>query len=185
MQLKPMDRPELISIVAGWMAKKENYQWLDFGDGKQLVSPEWLKIMTQRPNHVLRIYTADDCDKPIGVVGLSNVNRNFRTATLWGVLGDKSYARYGYTTLALSKILTLGFQHIGLGTINTWIVDSNCSFRIAERLNFKLIGRQRQCHHIDGRPYDRLWFDLLACEHQEIGDVGNNHRRESDCKVLC
>ena len=27
------------------------------------------------------------------------------------------------------------------------------------------MGRQRRCHWIEGRVYDRLWFDLLASEH--------------------
>jgi hypothetical protein len=30
------------------------------------------------------------------------------------------------------------------------------------------MGRLRQCHYIDDRVYDRLWFDLLASEHEEI-----------------
>jgi len=68
----------------------------------------------------------------------------------------------------VSRILTLGFTELRLRAINTWIVEHNPSIRVAERVQFKPIGRQRQCHYIDGRPYDRLWFDLLASEHQEI-----------------
>ena len=52
--------------------------------------------------------------------------------------------------------------------MNTWIVEHNPSVHIAERLGFKLIGRQRQCHYMNERFYDRLWFDLLAPEHREI-----------------
>jgi hypothetical protein len=51
--------------------------------------------------------------------------------------------------------------------INTWVAEGNPSIRILERTNFRPIGRQRQCH-LDGRPYDRRWFDLLATEHREI-----------------
>jgi hypothetical protein len=42
MNLLPLDSPEHIRLVAGWLTQKENYQWLDFGDGRQLVSPAWL-----------------------------------------------------------------------------------------------------------------------------------------------
>jgi len=168
MKLTPIDSPERIRLVAGWLAEKENSQWLDFGDGRQLLSPESLKIATQRGTHVLRIFTSDVDDLPIGVVGLNNVNPHLRTANLWVVLGDKSYAGQGYASRAASKMLTLGFLELGLHAINPWVVEHNPSIRIARRVNFRPIGRQRECHYIDGRPYDRLWFDLLASEHKEI-----------------
>src|ERR687896_648340 len=96
MQLKPVDSPELIRLVAGWLSEKENYQWLDFGDGRQLVSPEWLKIAMQRGTLFLRVFTSDLDDTPIGIVGLSNVNRHFKTANFLIVLGDRTHARQGY-----------------------------------------------------------------------------------------
>jgi RimJ/RimL family protein N-acetyltransferase len=168
MKLISPDSAELIELVVSWLSRKENYQWLDFGDGRQLVSPEWLKIAMQRGTHVLRLFTSDFDDAPIGVVGLHNVNRHFKTATLWVVLGDKSYAGRGYATRATSQMLTLGFVELGLHAINTWIVEHNPSVRVAANVHFRYIGRQRECHEIDGRRYDRLWFDLLASEHKEI-----------------
>jgi len=171
MQLKPPNSPEHLQLVADWLAQKENYQWLDFGDGRQLVSPEWLKIAMQRGSYALRIFTSDLDDTPIGVVGLSNVNPHFKTANIWVVLGDKSYAGQGYASRASSKMLTLGFQELGLRAIHTWIVEHNPSIQVAKRLKFRPIGRQRECHYINGRAYDRLWFDLLASEHEEIRDV--------------
>ena len=171
MQLKPLDSPEDFQLVAGWLAAKENYQWLDFGDGRQLVSPEWLKIGTKRGTYVLRLFTSDGDDALIGVVGLSNINPHFKTANIWVVLGDKSHAGRGYASRATSKMLTLGFSELGLHAIHTWIVEHNPSVHVAARVKCRPIGRQRQCHVIDGQAYDRLWFDLLASEHEEIQDV--------------
>jgi RimJ/RimL family protein N-acetyltransferase len=170
MQLKAVDSPELIQVVADWLARKENYQWLDFGDGRQLVSPAWLTIAMQRKTYVLRVFTSDGDDRPIGVVGLSHVNPHFKTANIWVVLGEKSYAGQGYASRATSKMLTLGFVELGLRAIHTWIVEHNPSIHVARHVNFRPIGRQRQCHCIDGHSYDRLWFDLLASEHEEIRD---------------
>jgi RimJ/RimL family protein N-acetyltransferase len=165
-KLQPVEGPELIHLVAGWLAQKENYQWLDFGDGRRALAPAWLKILTQRKDTVLRVYTTDEHAEPIGLVGLDDVNRTCRTARIWAVAGDKSFAARGYATRAVSAMLTFGFQELGLHAINTWIVEGNPSVRVVERLNFRFLGRQRQCHYIDGRPYDRLWFDLLASEHR-------------------
>jgi RimJ/RimL family protein N-acetyltransferase len=169
MKLGSLDTPEVIELAASWLARKENYQWFDFGNGNQIVTPMHLKVMTQRNTHVVRVYTGDD-DATIGIVGLNNVDRAFRTATLWGVTGEKSFRSRGYATLAASKLLTFAFREIGLHAINTWIVEHNPSARVLARLNFSYVGRQRQCHCIDGRIYDRLLFDLLASEHREIED---------------
>lgn len=166
-RLTPLASPELIRLVAGWLARKENYQWLDFGDGRQILTSEWLKIMAQRDTYVLRVYTCGD-GAPLGVVGLDEVNRHFKTARVWAVAGESALRRRGYATRAVSGMLTLAFRDLGLQTVTTWVLDTNPSVRIAERLNFTFIGRQRQCHVIEGRAYDRLWFDLLASEHQQI-----------------
>jgi len=168
MKLLPLDRPELIELVAGWLGKEENSKWLDFGNGVHSVTAVSLKIMTQRDLHLLRVYTPDDSDVPIGVCGLSNVDRRFKTAgSFWVVLGEKRYG--GYASRAASKLLTIGFGELGLDAVGAWTVEVNVAARRGlERLNFQYIGRQRRCHWIDGRPYDRLLYDLLATEHREL-----------------
>jgi len=167
MKLLPLDSPDLIELVARWLASKENYQWLDFGGGRQVVTPALLKVMTQRESHFVRVYTTD-AGEPIGIAGLNSVDRAFRTATLWGATGEKSFRSRGYATYAGSKFLTLVFRELGLHAINTWVVEGNPSLRLVQRIGFRFVGRQRQCHYIDGQAYDRLFFDLLASEHQEL-----------------
>jgi RimJ/RimL family protein N-acetyltransferase len=168
MNLLPLDTSEQVRLVADWLSRKENYQWLDFGGGRQILTPEWLAIARQRDTEVLRLYTGNGGTQPLGVVGLTAIDRGFRTARIWVVAGEKGFAARGYATRAASRLITHGFGALGLQSINTWIVDHNPSLRIAERLRFRPIGRQRACHWIDGRACDRLWFDLLASEHEEI-----------------
>jgi RimJ/RimL family protein N-acetyltransferase len=171
MQLLPLNTPELVNAVADWLNDPANYQWLDFGNGVQNLSPALLKIMSQKDTHVLRVFTADDDRTPIGVVGLSNVDRNFRVATIWVALGDRHFSAMGYPMRASSKMLTLAFRELELNVVQAWCVECNhASARIIRRLNFQPIGRQRQCHRIKGRIYDRLWFDILPFEFREIND---------------
>ena len=167
MKLLPIDRPELVELVVGWLSAKENNQWLDLSGGGATLTPAWLKIMVQRRTDVLRVFTRDPDDRPIGVVGFTNVHQTFKTALVWIAVGDKSFRSKGYATRAGSEMLTIGFEELGLHCIYAWIVDGNPSIKILKRLGFNFIGRQRQCHCIDGRPYDRLWFDLLAPEHKD------------------
>lgn len=169
MELIPIDTPEMVDLVSGWLSQKKNYQMLDFGTGIQIVTSQALKIMTQRDIHFLRLFTPDGDSLPIGVVGLSNISRNFKTATLWIVLGDKKYSAQGYAVRASSAMLTIGFTELGLHVVDAWTVERNVPvIRGLRQLHFRYIGRQRQCHYIDGRAYDRLWFDLLDSEHQEV-----------------
>jgi RimJ/RimL family protein N-acetyltransferase len=165
--LRPLDSPELIDLVAGWLSQKANYQWLDFGDGQQRLTPAWLKIMTQQDTNLLRVFTADEDDTPIGVIGLTEINRRARTARVWAVVGDKSFRARGYATQASFALLTVAFRELGMEAVNTWVVEGNSSRRIVERLGFNYIGRQRECHCVDGRPLDRLWFDVLESELKE------------------
>lgn len=170
MKLLPLDRPELFELAARWLAQKENHQWLDFGNGRQTFTPTLLKIMAQQEAHFMRLYTDWD-DIPIGMVGLTRVDRVFKTAMFWGLCGDKSFRNRGMSNLASSKLMTIAFRDLGLRSINTWAVAHNQSIRVIERLGFRYIGRQRQCHEIDGRLYDRLLFDLLASEHRELDEA--------------
>lgn len=171
MELREIETTD-IERVAGWLSREENYRWLDFGAGRRAIDAVTLRVMLQRDLHLLRGFTPDGGGgELIGVVGLSDIDREFRTATLWFVLGEKGYGRRGYTTRAASRLLTLGFRDLGLGAVSAWTVECNTgSRRVLERLNFRLVGRQRRCHYLDGRPFDRLWFDLLAGEHEEMRD---------------
>jgi len=168
MKLLPLYSPDTFELVAGWLQQKENYRWLDFGNGRQTVTPALLKVMSQRESHFLRVYTARGGSDPIGVVGLNNLDRRSLSATLWGAAGEKSFRNRGFAGFAASKMLTLAFRELGLHSVNTWVVEGNPSLRIVQRIGFRLVGRQRQCHNIDGRLHDSMLFDLLAIEHREV-----------------
>ena len=168
MELFPLQSPEHLELAASGLQCPDTYQWLDFGKGVQGVAATLLRIMVQRDSHFIRLYSPEAGEPPVGIVGLNNVDRQFRTATLWGVAGDKQFRHRGLAQLAASRLLTLAFGELGLQAINTWAVDANCSVRSVRRLGFRYIGRQRQCHVIDGVVHDRLLYDLLAIEHREL-----------------
>jgi RimJ/RimL family protein N-acetyltransferase len=167
MNLRPLEGGD-VGLVAGWLSAPENARWLSFGPGIEVLSPVSLKVMAARDTHVLRLFTADEAEAPIGIVALSDVDRRCKTATLWYVLGNARYGGRGYASRAVSRLLSEAFSRLGLEAVNAWAVDGNArSIRILERNGFKLVGEQRRCHLIDGIPRSRLLFDLLAAEHQE------------------
>jgi len=172
MKLRPLQNSDL-GLVGNWLSQKQNYEWLDFENGPQILTPTTLKIMMQRDTHLLRLFAPDSQNPPVGLVALGNINRKFKTAMPWCVLGNKDYNGQGLASRAVSAILSVAFSELGLEAVNAWTVAENRpAIRVLEHNHFRLIGNQRRCHYIDGRPYDRLLFDLLASEHKENGYCG-------------
>lgn len=168
MDLVPLDN-HTIPMVASWLGQKENYQWLDFGNGKQSLDAVILRLMIHRPVHHLRLFTAGNAGPSIGIVALSPIDPHFGVAQLWYVLGDKSYSMCGYTSAAVSALLDYGFRVLHLESVNAWAVASNIpSIRVLEKNCFRLIGTQRRCHRLDGVSVDRLLFDLVATEYRPL-----------------
>lgn len=167
----PSSRDRLVGTVAGWLAEPDNCRWLDFGNGPRPPGAAALMIMAQKSSHVLRAFTADDGQTPIGVVGLSGIDRSRGVANVWTALGERRFAGRGYPARAVSKMLAFGFNELSLNAVQAWCVECNhASARILRRLNFRPVGRQRRCHLMDGRIHDRLLFDLLPSEFKEIRD---------------
>lgn len=167
MMLRPVGVEEM-DLVYGWLTDPENSKWLDFAHGRPLHVLA-LRVMLRDERYVLRLFGPGEADPPVGLVALSDVNPRHGTAGLWYVLGDRLQRGRGWTTRAVSSLLDHGFGDLGLASVNAWTVEANvASRRILERNGFRLIGRQRACHWLDGRRADRLWFDLLSTEYRGV-----------------
>jgi RimJ/RimL family protein N-acetyltransferase len=163
MTLRPIEKPEA-PLVHGWLTDPQIGQWLDFGTGEP-PSRLHLKLMMEDKRHCLRVYTPDPDGAPIGLVAFSNIHTLFRTAMIWYLLGVPAFAGQGHTARAVAALLDFGFGDLGLRAVNAWTVERNAaSISILKRNGFRLIGRQRQCHIVDGETVDRLLFDVLCSE---------------------
>jgi RimJ/RimL family protein N-acetyltransferase len=155
-----------LATIAGWLAEPRIASWLDFGTERPLTAVALKYAIGQGS---LRLYTyapADaEGDAPIGVVGLGSIHPRFRTALLWYALGEPRSAGQGLTGRAAAEVVRIGFQELDLRAINAWVVEGNeASVRILENIGFRRIGRQRQCHRIEGRRCDRLLFDIVPSD---------------------
>jgi RimJ/RimL family protein N-acetyltransferase len=155
-----------LETIAGWLAQARIARWLDFGSERPLTAVA-LKYAIAQGSMRLFTYAPDDAagDAPIGVVGLGSIHPRFRTALLWYALGEPGYACQGLTGRAAAEVVRIGFHELELRAINAWVVDGNeASVRILENIGFQRVGRQRQCHRIEGRRRDRLLFDIVSSE---------------------
>jgi RimJ/RimL family protein N-acetyltransferase len=165
MRLFPVSSPELVEQIAAWLSDERIYVWLDFGNGSRPIDAAGIRVMLQNDRDVVRAVFVDQEPAAIGVVALANVDVNFKAATLWIAIGDRRYTGRGYALRACAAMLAAGFHDLKLDSVDIWAVECNPACRrIAERLGFRLIGRQRNCHLIDGRAHDRLLYSLAASE---------------------
>ena len=99
----------------------------------------------------------------LGIVALADVDRAFRTALLWYVLGDARYAGQGHTSRAVAALLSTAFSELGLNAVSAWVVEGNSpSLRVLERNHFRSAGRFRACHYLDGRPRNHLLLRIIV-----------------------
>lgn len=172
MEVRPLE-PSEAGLVAQWLASEDIAKWLDLGDGGT-VSPLGLKIMMKKESNVFWTYTADDSDAPIGLVALSGINRKHQSAMFWAFMGEQGLVSRGYTSRASRKLLRHAFEVLGLRSVHAWVAEVNhpC-LRMVSKLGFREMGRQRDCHLLDGRYVDRLWFDIVAAElREQNGEIG-------------
>ena len=161
---------DILPTIVDWLARPEIARWLDFGSG-QAVTAAALKLGMARGGEQLFTFADEGAETPVGVVGLSQIHRSFRTAMLWYALGEPQMAGRGLTTRAVEAVLEIAFGRLELDAINAWtVVENRPSARILEKTGFRLIGRQRRCHHIDGRAHDRLLFDRLSSQFEDRDD---------------
>jgi RimJ/RimL family protein N-acetyltransferase len=157
-----MPTPADLDQAAGWLARPEAWRWLDFGQGHRSIDAKTLKLMAQREIHELRVFAEDPGGEPLGLAALSDVDRSFGTARLWYVLGQQRFSGRGLMTGVVARLLEIAFSELELSAVNAWVVDENrASIRVLEKNHFRLIGRQRRCHVIDGISHDRLLYDRL------------------------
>jgi len=164
MKTEPFD-PRWTAVAASWLNNEQNWKWIQAGSRAPRLDPVTFRIMTQRPSHSFHLFFDDERSEPIGLVALSDLDVVSRSASVWCVLGEKECAGRGYSSRAVNDCLAYGFNELGLESISAWTLPLNiASLHILRQNGFRYIGRQRRCHPLDGKLYDRLLYDLLAEE---------------------
>ena len=107
----------------------------------------------------------DENELLIGTLGFMEVNIPARSATIFVVIGNKTYWGKGYGTdavITFSRFLFTqwNFHRISL---DTW--DENVrAIRVYEKVGFKIEGRQRDARFVLGSYHDAILMGLLREE---------------------
>lgn len=154
-----------VNDIAAWLADPDINRWFDFGQGRQTLPVLALQLMMQSGRHRLRVFGPRGNTVPSGLVAVSDLTHAFGTGSFWVLRDSRRPACTDMTLLASTEILREAFETGQAHSISAWAVDSNVrSRRLLERIGFRLIGLQRDCHVMHGSRFGRVLYDLLPAD---------------------
>ena len=164
-KLRDFNKNDLDNIYS-WLTDSENSKWLDTFFQDVNLKIEQLMFFLMRKDK--RVFIIEHDGVPVGIMGLTNIDEINKSSEIFGLLGNKEYRKKGVFTLAQYLAVKKAFHDLNFHSVNAWVVDGNYTIKICEKLNFKIIGRQRQCHMFDGVLKDRILFDILREDFDKV-----------------
>jgi diamine N-acetyltransferase len=126
---------------------------------------DWYNEVARSQSHRLFTVYEKESLRPVGGVGLHDINLRHSTAEMGLMIGEKSCWGKGYGTEATRLMLDYGFNGLSLHNIMLRVHSHNeRGIRAYRRAGFKEIGRQREAFRLGGRAWDVIYMDCLAHE---------------------
>jgi RimJ/RimL family protein N-acetyltransferase len=140
------------------------------GDPVHPLTPEGIdglyeQLSKSDPGHASFVIYERAALRPIGTIGLPNINRAHRTADLGVGIGERDCWGKGYGTEATRLILDYAFTVLGLHNVMLRVFSYNeRAIRSYLKVGFREMGRRRQAQRIGDCVYDVVFMDCLATD---------------------
>jgi len=167
--LRPIRRSDLTDLVR-WFNNQEVTQYLgQYLPMTEMAEQKWIEDLgtARATSHVVLMIEVTDGNgnKPIGDVGLANINAKDHSATFGIAIGEKDFWSKGYGTEAARLVVNYGFEQLNLHRITSGAISFNeRSLRMHRRIGFREEGRQREALFRNGRFHDLVMFGILRDE---------------------
>jgi RimJ/RimL family protein N-acetyltransferase len=159
------------ALLTGWVNNPEIRQFLLRCGPTMLETEEaWLSQMAADATrgtmtHAMFLIVDKDGNKPIGTIGLSQIDWKNRHALTGTFIGKKDMWGKGYGTDAKMLLLNWAFNELALNSIESHVIEFNRrSVAYSKKCGYKETGRLRQRHFRNGKYYDEVLLDVLAKE---------------------
>lgn len=164
--------PEDYNTTHPWRLDEE--MWASVVGPKYFVSKEYEKkwvsdaILNPRNSIKLAVCLKED-HKHIGLVSLTDIDRNNGVARCGILIGEKSLWGVGLGTEAILLMLHHGFYTLGLTRIEArQLLTNQASIRLFEKCGFKKEGVLRKAVFKDGRHQDLNQLSILREEFDKL-----------------
>ena len=126
---------------------------------------QWLAgALVSQDDVIFTVYVLDDM-RPIGNVGLHDVDHDSGSADFGILIGERDAWNKGYGTECTRMMVSYGFDVLGLNNIQLETYGNNPgAVKAYERAGFKLVGARRGAKRIGRERVDIIIMDVLANE---------------------
>lgn len=169
--LCPVDEKD-ISLFHQWVTDLEVAKTTERSSKIFTMSDEllWLKDAQKKQkdgtDYTLTIFTKQN--KPIGVIGLHNIEDSSRKADMGIMIGEKAYWGKGYGREAIVLMLDFAFNVLNMHSLSLGAYSYNTrAIRSYAAVGFKEAGRLREARFWGGKYYDIIKMDILAQEFKD------------------
>jgi RimJ/RimL family protein N-acetyltransferase len=165
--LRPAERPDLPLFVRWLNDLRTTRTLLMVSPMSEIAEERWFDQMLEHQGkdrwHYVVCRRADD--RPVGVLGLHDVDLRNGGASLGILIGDPADTGQGYGSDALRALVGFGFDQLRLERIQLDVFDENQGARrVYERIGFRLEGTLRRAVYRDGAFRDLHRMAILRDE---------------------
>ncbi|HDN79985.1 MAG: N-acetyltransferase [Chloroflexi bacterium] len=163
-RLRAPEREDLPLFVR-WLNDTEVTRYLTLYWPLSMAEEEqWFENLLKRENDRVFVIETEE-GKPIGNMGLHNIDWKNRKAVLGIFIGEKDYWGKGYGTDAIKTLLRFAFEELNLNRVELRVFEFNTrAIRCYEKCGFVTEGRLRQSLFRNGRYHDELVMAVLREE---------------------
>lgn len=123
---------------------------------------KWFSKLLKDKASIGYIITINSDNKPIGRVGLRNIDLTHKMAELEKMIGEKEFQGLGFATEASKLLLTYAFAKLGLRRIYAKILPYNlANIKVNKKLGFRIEGILRKHAFIKNKHFDIVLMGLL------------------------
>ena len=151
--LRPILKKDIVHLNE-WKNDEETYKYLGGGYMPTSIDQQekWLDFLIDTTGPNKRFLICDFKDKPIGMVGLYDINWIHRTCEIGVYLGNKSETGKGYGKEACQLIEGFTKEYLNLRKIKLCVVsDNQVAVKMWRSLGYEVIGEYVKERYVKGK----------------------------------
>lgn len=172
-RLRPPEEDD-VPLFVQWLSNPELRSYITTRYISEALERRWFDVLVSAtagtaPSRLHFVIETLDTARPIGIVGLDDINWRDRIAELGIVVGESDFWGKGFGSDAVLTTLQVAFSWFNLHRVFLHVVAENVrAIRSYEKCGFVHEGRLRDAIFIDGDYRDLLLMSVLATAYIRI-----------------
>lgn len=150
--LRPIVKED-INYLNAWKNNEDTFKYLGGGFLPTSIDQQikWIDKLTDTSGNNKRFIICAENDKPVGMVGLYNINWIHRTAEIGIYIGDKNSKGKGYGREACQLIEGFASKYLNIRKLKLLVVTENvAALKLWKSLGYYKVGEYVKERFIDG-----------------------------------